>query len=323
MMFSLSASRLILPGDDDVVVSSSFLDRSLLSDLDGEKPKWTEDEMKLYMRGVEDNTTVVTISANVYYSLEVGERTGGKIADLVDAEIEGLNTRLEKNGVLARFQVHCLEEMTWWEEEFEEYEKYRSYIFSEYAEYGTYPSGHKHSADVSFYIGFIAAPGAWARGMGGDGLSASYSDFAADMVSWYALKGIGGGISQHELGHNLGMSHAEMKNPYWSRVWKELRFAAAAIGDESGTCRREAADWEFRSRCFKSFGNYTGDELDGEICTPAKDAKACQDHCAETEGCSFFQFREEAVSCGGHRAENCASCPQVVDLYPFCHFLSF
>ena len=113
-----------------------------------------------------------------------------------------------------------------------------------------------------------------------------------------------------------------MKNPYWSRVWKELRFAAAAIGDESGTCRREAADWEFRSRCFKSFGNYTGDELDGEICTPAKDAKACQDHCAETEGCSFFQFREEAVSCGGHRAENCASCPQVVDPYPFCRFLS-
>ena len=152
MMFSLSDSRLILPDDDDVVVSSSFLDRSLLSDLDGEKPKWTEDEMKLYMQGVEDNTTVVTISANVYYSLEIGEATGGKIADIVDMEIEGLNKGLENYTILARFQLHCLEEMTWWEEEFAEYNNTgEDSSFKKYAD----SNGHSHTADFSFYIGFI------------------------------------------------------------------------------------------------------------------------------------------------------------------------
>ena len=76
----LSSSRLIvldendrlkMPGldDDDL---PSLLDRKPVEDmLDVSKTKWTEDQMKMYTRGVEDNTTVVTFSMKVYYTIEV------------------------------------------------------------------------------------------------------------------------------------------------------------------------------------------------------------------------------------------------------------
>ena len=71
----------------------------------------------------------------------------------------------------------------------------------------------------------------------------------------------------------------------------------AAVGDESEPCPKQEADCEFRSRCFKSFGKYTGAELENESRTPADSAKACQDQCAATDGCSFFSFKEAVAGC--------------------------
>ena len=109
-------------------------------------------------------------------------------------------------------------------------------------------------------------------------------------------------IFVHELGHNLGLSHAEMNQDddeaYYGRVFKELRFALAAVGDESATCAKQEADWEFRSRCFKSFGHYAGGELETEGRTiDDKTAKECQARCAATDGCSFFAFKDVGARC--------------------------
>ena len=50
----------------------SLLDRKPVEDmLDVSKTKWTKEQMKMYTRGVEDNTTVVTFSIKVYYTIEV------------------------------------------------------------------------------------------------------------------------------------------------------------------------------------------------------------------------------------------------------------
>ena len=68
---SCSAARLIVPQENSRHKPSSVLDRDLLSDLDGDKPQWSEEEMKLYRQGLEDNTTVVTFSMKVYYTIEV------------------------------------------------------------------------------------------------------------------------------------------------------------------------------------------------------------------------------------------------------------
>ena len=104
----------------------------------------------------------------------------------------------------------------------------------------------------------------------------------------------------HEIGHNLGLTHEEMNSAaYYGRVYKTFRFALAAVGDESEACPSEEAPWQFRSQCFKSFGNYKGDELASEERTSEKNAKAkaCQARCAATEGCSFFSFKEVGASC--------------------------
>lgn len=74
---------------------------------------WTEDEKKMYMHGVEDNTTIATFSIKVYYSIEVGEQTGGKIADMFDVMIDIMNKRFEALGALTKAKLHCLEQMTW------------------------------------------------------------------------------------------------------------------------------------------------------------------------------------------------------------------
>ena len=53
-----------------------------------------------------------------------------------------------------------------------------------------------------------------------------------------------------------------------------------------------------RSGCFKSFGQYSGDELEKEPRTSEENANACQARCAATEGCSFFSFKEVRGWCG-------------------------
>ena len=78
----LSSSRLIVLDENDRVQMpgleddglSSLLDRKPVEDmLDVAKSKWTEDQMKMYQRGLEDNTTVVTFSMKVYYTIEVNK----------------------------------------------------------------------------------------------------------------------------------------------------------------------------------------------------------------------------------------------------------
>ena len=53
-----------------------------------------------------------------------------------------------------------------------------------------------------------------------------------------------------------------------------------------------------RSGCFKSFGQYSGDELEKEPRTSEENANACQARCAATKGCSFFSFKEVRGWCG-------------------------
>ena len=287
MLISLSGARLIVP---DGIEPSSLLDRDLLDELNGKDPAWTEDEMKLYMQGVEDNSTVATFSLKVYYSIEVGEQTGGNVVEMVDIMIEKMNQRFDHLGVLTRVKLHCLEQMTWTEEE----------VYAKYGIIGgnsNYKDEDRNSADAVFYI---STQGGCGWGMMGGGLSRSFQSFGSNLISWIEMGCVmGGGVAVHEVGHNLGLSHTEMDNEaYYARVFKEFRFALAAVGDEAEPCPKQEADWEFRSRCFKSFGTYSGGELENEgRTTTEKSAKECQARCAATEGCSFFSFKDVGAGC--------------------------
>ena len=88
LWLSFSASRTMLL--DDLLSDS---DRYLLEELGDSKPAWTEQQMKLYKQGVEDNTTIVTYSVKVYYSIEVGQKTGGKIGAMVEVMFKNMNKR--------------------------------------------------------------------------------------------------------------------------------------------------------------------------------------------------------------------------------------
>ena len=303
LVASCSAARLIVPQENSRHKPSSVLDRDLLSDLDGDKSRWTEDQMKLYMQGVEDDTTVVTFSVKVFYSLEEGDFTGGKITNFVDKMIVDGNKRLEELGALAKMELHCLEQMTWTVED----------VLSTFGRIGGnsyYKNGERTTADAVLYV---ATRGGCGWGMLGGGLSSSFSSFYSNLESWIELSAeevttiygdacLSGTTYVHELGHNLGLSHNEMyqkdNETYYGRVFKELRFALAAVGDESEACPKQEADWEFRSHCFTSFGHYNGDELENEgRTTEEKNAKECQARCAATAGCSFFTFKEVGAGC--------------------------
>jgi len=291
-----------MPGldDDDL---PSLLDRKPVEDmLDVSKTKWTKEQMKMYTRGVEDNTTVVTFSMKVYYTIEVGERTGGRIADMVDIMIENLNKRFEEGGALAKVELHCLEQMTWTEKEIRgafEHVWGMKRIEGARRWYGTenYKLGDRNSADAVFYISTYVDSVA-GRGKMGGGLSKSLESFD-NFYSWTHLGYITiDYVEHHELGHNLGNAHSE-DFTYWTNfLLKRFRFALAAIGDEEEPCPSQEADWEFRSRCFRSFGQYTGGELENEGRTDTeKSAKECQARCAATEGCSSFSFKEVGAGC--------------------------
>ena len=248
----------------------------------------------MIMQGVEDNTTIATFSVKVYYSIEAGEQARDKIGNMVEGMIGQMNKRFEELGVLTKVRLHCLEQMTWSEKE----------VFAAFGGVGSfqkYKHWERNSADAVMYLttntGSSTAIG---FGILGAGLRSSFKSFDSRLVSWIKLGYVapnprGLNVAVHELGHNLGLNHKEMKNgSYYREVFKTLRFALAAVGDESEACPKQEAAWEFRSGCFKNFGSFTGDKLENEDATEVKTAKACQARCAATDSCQFFSFKEVA-----------------------------
>ena len=221
---------------------------------------------------------------------------------MVDIMIENLNKAFEEGGALAKVELHCLEQMTWTEKEIRgafEHVWGMKRIEGARRWYGTenYKLGDRNSADAVFYISTYVDSVA-GRGKMGGGLSKSLESFD-NFYSWTHLGYITiDYVEHHELGHNLGNAHSE-DFTYWTNfLLKRFRFALAAIGDEEEPCPSQEADWEFRSRCFRSFGQYTGGELENEGRTDTeKSAKECQARCAATEGCSSFSFKEVGAGC--------------------------
>ena len=283
LLLPLSVSMALVPDKNQRFSRGVLYDRYLLDELGDHKSPWTEEQMKMYKQGVEDNVTVVTFSIKVFYSIEVGLKTGGKIASMVDVMIENMNKRFKNLGALTRAKLHCLEQTTWTEED---------------STFGVPDRiNSRNSADAIVFIVDTLGSGGYA--MTSDGLWYNFRWFDRRLWSVVRLDRVTSGIvTVHEIGHNLGLRHGEMKKEaYYSRVFKEFRFALAAVGDESEACPKEEADWEFRSKCFKNSGNYRGDELSNEARTSEKSAKACQARCAVTEGCSFFSFKEVKAGC--------------------------
>ena len=218
--------------------------------------------------------------------------------------IENLNKRFEEGGALARAELHCLEQITWTEKEI--VPAFNTVWGMRRIEGGgfdggmdNYKSRSKNSADAVFYISTYLDDRAVGRADMGSGLSKSLESFRDRFYSWIHLGWVTShGVHHHELGHNLGNSHSENFDMWTNFLMKRFRFALAAIGDEEEPCPKQEADWEFRSRCFKSFGQYTGGELEEAGSTTAeKSAKECQARCAATEGCSFFSFKEAGAGC--------------------------
>merc|ERR1712180_431450 len=77
--------------------------------LDVENSKWSEEQKEMYLRGLRDNSTVVTYSVNVYYTIEVGRMAGDRITDMVDLMMSQMNQHYEEIGALAKAELHCLE----------------------------------------------------------------------------------------------------------------------------------------------------------------------------------------------------------------------
>ena len=216
--------------------------------------------------------------------------------------IDNLNKRFEKGGALAKVELHCLEQMTWTEKEIRaafEHVWGMKRIEGARRSDGTenYKGGDRNSADCVFYISTYVDSVAGRGNMGG-GLSESLDGFD-DFYSWIHLGYITSDyVEHHELGHNLGNAHSENFDDWTNFLLKRFRFALAAIGDEEEPCLNQKADLEFRSRCFKSFGQLTGGVMENKArTTEEKSAKDCQARCAATEGCSFFSFKDVGAGC--------------------------
>ena len=208
----------------------------------------------------------------------MGERTGERISDLVDIMIKNLNKGFEIGGALARVELHCLEQMTWTEKEIRGAFQHvwgMKTIEGGRGWFGTtnYKGGSKNSADavtyISTYVDSVAG-----RGISGSGLRSSLETFGDNFYIWSHLAYLGG-VEHHELGHNLGNAHSANFTMWTNFLMKRFRFALAAVGDEQEPCPKQDADWEFRSRCFKSFGQYTGGELEAAGRTATQASAKC------------------------------------------------
>lgn len=235
---------------DDIVLDDndgfpSLQDRTLIPDwlnakMDVEKSVWTEDQTKMYLRGVEDNSTVVTFSVKVYYTVEVGERAGGRITDMVNVMIDNMNKRFE--GALAKVELHCLEEMNWTEKD-------AVSVLNKGLE--NYKHADRNSADAVIYVVTDVGMGRAGFGLNGGGLSAGFSSFDSQLRSWMSMDYLTSDyVEHHELGHNLGNDHPgkgyEGYNGRTIMLVKRFRFALAAVGDEQEPCPKQEAAWEFR-----------------------------------------------------------------------------
>ena len=218
--------------------------------MDVAKSVWREDQIKMFLQGVKDNSTVVTFSVKVYYTVDVAERAGGRITDMVNAMIDSMNKKFEKHGVLAKVELHCLEEMTWTEKDvvskFANYDWYKGPLKG----LETYKYEDRNSADAVFYVATQLNKGINGFATIGAGLSKSFSFFDSRLRSWMLMEKLSEGyLAEHELGHNLGNRHLHPKAEYDNRTMtliKRFRFALAAVGDEKEPCPKQDAAWEFR-----------------------------------------------------------------------------
>ena len=75
LLLPLSVSMALVPDKNQGFRRGVLYDRYLLDELGDHKFPWTEEQIKMYKQGVEDNVTVVTFSIKVFYSIEVGLKT--------------------------------------------------------------------------------------------------------------------------------------------------------------------------------------------------------------------------------------------------------
>ena len=217
--------------------------------LDVENSKWSEEQTEMYLRGLRDNSTIVTFSVNVYYTIEVGRIAGERITDMVNLVIFKMNQHFEEVRALAKAELHCLEQMTWSEKEILTWsgrfgnEKFRVNLGE------NYKHGDKNSADTAIYIVTKLSNGMAGMGGVGKGLRLDYETFGNGLRNYIAMNSLNGDIvAAHELSHNLGNKHPPKEN-YMKRqieLMRRFRFAIAAVGDEQGQCQRQEAAQEFR-----------------------------------------------------------------------------
>merc|ERR1719150_2753062 len=108
--------------------------------LDVENSKWSEEQTEMYLRGLRDNSTIVSFSVNVYYTIEVGRIAGARIKDMVNLLIFKMNRHFDEVRALAKAELHCLEQMTWSEKEILTW-------YGKFGKYKQYKYGDKNSAD--------------------------------------------------------------------------------------------------------------------------------------------------------------------------------
>ena len=221
--------------------------------LDVENSKWSEEQTEMYLRGLRDNSTIVSFSVNVYYTIEVGRIAGARIKDMVNLLIFKMNRHFDEVSALAKAELHCLEQMTWSETEILRWsgkfgnEKFRTNIGD------FYKYGDRGSADTAIYIVSWLKKPVMGFGEIGNGLRSNYKQFGKGLKNYIAMDYLRSGTTPaHELSHNLGNGHPGNNNSYvWfdkrlPELMRRFRFAIAAVGDEEEQCQRQEAAQEFR-----------------------------------------------------------------------------